>query len=129
LSLLRCSRHGRGKGKGNRQGSIVLSSPDLAALLSQQPTVETISAIAQILETATTPSIYAIATISRYGDDYSVDWLDIVADWIERLSTEKSLKVDTRWVSYIKIYPGLLLLYAVGISALRSRKLTFCEKL
>jgi hypothetical protein len=105
----------------------VLSSPELAALLSQQPTVETISAIAQVLETATTPSIYAIATLGKYGDDYSVDWLDIVADWIERLSTRK-FESGYQWVSYIKIYPGLLLLYALGISALRSRKTNFLRE-
>jgi nucleoside 2-deoxyribosyltransferase len=105
----------------------VLSSPDLAALLSQQPTVETISAIAQILETATTPSIYAIATICKYGNDSSVDWLDIVGDWIERLSTRK-VESGYLWVSNIKIYPALLLLYTVGISALRSRKTNFLRE-
>jgi hypothetical protein len=104
----------------------VLSSPDLAALLSQRPTVETISAIAQILETATTPSIYAIATICKYGNDSSVDWLDIVGDWIERLSTRKV--EGYQWASYIKIYPGLLLLYTVGITALRSRKTNFLRE-
>ncbi|WP_333330162.1 hypothetical protein [Microcoleus sp. LAD1_D3] len=107
----------------------VLGSPDLAALLSQQPTVETISAIAQILETATTPSIYAIATICKYGNDSSVDWLDIVGDWIERLSTKKvESGYQYQWASYIKIYPGLLLLYTVGISALRSTKTNFLRE-
>lgn len=105
----------------------VLSSPDLAALLSQQPTVETISAIAQILETATTPSIYAIATICKYGNDSSVDWLDIVGDWIERLSTRK-VESGYQWANNIKIYPGLLLLYTVGISALRSTKTKFLRE-
>ena len=105
----------------------VLSSPDLAALLSQQPTVETISAIAQILETATTPSIYAIATICKYGNDFSVDWRDIVGDWIERLSTKK-VESGYQWASYIKIYPGLLLLYTVGITALRSTKTNFLRE-
>ncbi len=105
----------------------VLSSPELAALLSQQPTVETISAIAQILETATTPSIYAIATICKYGNDSSVDWLDIVGDWIERLSTRK-VESGYRWANNIKIYPALLLLYTVGISALRSRKTNFLRE-
>jgi|GEM_PF-843529 hypothetical protein len=105
----------------------VLSSPDLAALLSQRPTVETISAIAQILETATTPSIYAIATICKYGNDSSVDWLDIVGDWIERLSTRK-VESGYQWASYIKIYPGLLLLYTVGITALRSTKTNFLRE-
>lgn len=105
----------------------VLSSPELAALLSQQPTVETISAIAQILETATTPSIYAIAAISKYGNDSSVDWLDIVGDWIERLSTRK-VESGYQWASYIKIYPGLLLLYTLGISALHSTKTNFLRE-
>lgn len=105
----------------------VLSSPELAALLSQQPTVETISAIAQVLETATTPSIYAIATLGKYGDDSSVDWLDIVGDWIERLSIRK-FENGYQWASYIKIYPGLLLLYTVGISALRSTKTNFLRQ-
>lgn len=105
----------------------VLSSPELAALLSQQPTVETISAIAQVLETATTPSIYAIATLGKYGDDSSVDWLDIVGDWIERLSIRK-VENGYQWASYIKIYPGLLLLYALGISALRSTKTNFLRE-
>jgi hypothetical protein len=86
-----------------------------------------ISAIAQILETATTPSIYAIATICKYGNDSSVDWLDIVGDWIERLSTRK-VESGYQWANNIKIYPGLLLLYTVGISALRSTKTKFLRE-
>lgn len=105
----------------------VLSSPDLAELLSRQANAESISAIAQILETATTPSMYALAAISRYADETSLEWLDIIGDWIERLSTRK-IESGYRWASYIKTYPGLLGLYAVGISALRAAKLQFLQE-
>lgn len=106
----------------------VLTSPELATLLSNQPTTETISAIAQVLETATTPSVYAISAICQYGDDTSLDWLYLVGDWVERLSTRK-LESGYEWASYIKTYPGLLLLYASGISALRSAKTTFLKEI
>jgi hypothetical protein len=101
-----------------------LNSPELALLLNQQPTVETIPAIAQIIETATTPSMYAIAAVGKYADDSSIDWLEIVGDWVERLSNRK-LESGYEWVSHIKTYPGLLLLYALGISALRAGKINF----
>ncbi|WP_066426251.1 hypothetical protein [Anabaena sp. 4-3] len=104
----------------------VLSSPDFAQLLSRQPTVETIPAIAHILETATTPSMYALAAIGRYADETSPEWLDIVGDWIERLSTRKIEGYE--WASYIKTYPGLLLLYTLGISALRAGKINFLKE-
>jgi hypothetical protein len=107
----------------------VLNSPELATLLStQQLTAETISAIAQVLETATAPSMYAISSICKYGDDTSLDWLDLVGDWVERLSTRK-LEGGYEWASYIKTYPGLLLLYASGISALRSAKIRFLKEI
>ncbi len=105
----------------------VLSSPELASLFNQQATAESISAIAQIIETATTPSMYAIAALGKYGDDSSVDWLEIVGDWVERLSTRK-LESGYTWVSYIKTYPGLLLLYTLGISALRAGKTNFFKE-
>lgn len=105
----------------------VLSSRELASLLNQQATAESISAIAQIIETATTPSIYALAAVGKYGDDYSVDWLEIVGDWVERLSTRK-LEGGYEWVNYIKTYPGLLLLYALGISTLRTGKILFLRE-
>ena len=104
----------------------VLTSPELAEVLSRQASAETISAIAQILETATTPSMYALAAIGRYADDTSLEWLDIAGDWIERLSTGK-VEGGYRWANYIKAYPGLLLLYALGISALRTSKMNFLQ--
>lgn len=107
----------------------VLTSPELATLLSTRPlTTETISAIAQVLETATTPSVYAISSICKYGDDTSLDWLYLVGDWVERLGTRK-LEGGYEWASYIKTYPGLLLLYASGISALRSAKTNFLKEI
>lgn len=105
----------------------VLASPDLAELLSRQASAENISAVAQILETATTPSMNALAAIARYADDTSLEWLDIVGDWIERLSTRK-IESGYRWASYIKTYSGLLALYALGVSALRTAKLQFLQE-
>ncbi|MEJ6486337.1 hypothetical protein N0Y54_34620 [Nostoc punctiforme UO1] len=104
----------------------VLTSPDLGELFSRQPSVETIPAIVQILEAATTPSMYALAAIGSYADENSQEWLDIVGDWIERLSTRKIEGYE--WASYIKTYPGLLLLYALGISALRAGKMNFLKE-
>jgi nucleoside 2-deoxyribosyltransferase len=103
----------------------VLTSPELAELFSRQSSVETIPVIAQILEAATTPSMYALAAIGRYADETSPEWLDIVGDWIERLSTRK---LEGYWASYIKTYPGLLLLYTLGISALRAGKINFLKE-
>jgi hypothetical protein len=82
----------------------VLTSPDFAELLSRQASAETISAITQILETATTPSMYALAAIGRYADDSSIEWLNLAGDWIERLSTRK-VESGYRWVNYIKDLP------------------------
>ncbi|MFW9262413.1 hypothetical protein HUN01_00820 (plasmid) [Nostoc edaphicum CCNP1411] len=104
----------------------VLASPDFGELFSRQPSVETIPAIAQILEAATTPSMYALAAIGRYADETSPEWLDIAGDWIERLSTRKMQSYD--WANYIKTYPGLLLLYTLGISALRAGKINFLQE-
>jgi nucleoside 2-deoxyribosyltransferase len=103
-----------------------LVSPDFAELLSRQPTIETVPTIRRILETATIPSMYVLVSISRYGDDTSSELLDIVGDWIERLSTRKT--GGYIWASNIKIYPGLLLLYALGISSLRSGKIGFLKE-
>jgi Domain of unknown function (DUF4062) len=105
----------------------VLSSPDLAALFSGQPTVENVSAIAQIIEKVATPSMLAISSIGKYGDDTSIDWLEIVGDWVERLSTRKS-ENSYKWVSYIRTYPGLLAFYSIGISVLRSGKISFLKE-
>lgn len=107
----------------------VLNSPGLSTLLSTgQPTTETISAITQVLETAATPSMYALNSICKYADDTSLDWLDLASDWIERLSTRK-VEGGYQWASYIKTYPGLLLLYTSGISALRSAKTNFIKEI
>ncbi|QLE60036.1 hypothetical protein [Nostoc sp. TCL26-01] len=105
----------------------VLSSPELASLFNQSVTAESISTIVQIIETVTTPSMYAMATLGKYGDDSSVNWLEIVGDWVERLSSRK-LESGYTWVSYIKAYPGLLLLYALGISALRAGNINFLRE-
>jgi nucleoside 2-deoxyribosyltransferase len=104
----------------------VLTSPELAELFSRQPSVETIPAIVQVIEEVTTPSMYALAAIGRYADETSPEWLDIVGDWIERLSTRKL--EGYKWASYIKTYPGLLLLYTLGISALRAGKINFLKE-
>lgn len=104
-----------------------LNSPDLSALFNQQPTVESISAIAQVIEAVSTPSIFAISSIGKYGDDTSIDWLEIVGNWVEQLSTRK-LENGYIWVSYIKTYPGLLTFYSIGISALRSGKIDFLKE-
>ena len=105
----------------------VLTSPELAELFSLQPSVETIPAIAHIVETATTPSMYALAAIGRYADETSPEWLDIVGDWIERLSTRK-IEGSERATNYIKTYPGLILLYTLGISASRAGKINFLKE-
>jgi hypothetical protein len=92
----------------------IFVSPDFVELLTREPTIETIPAITKILETATKPSIYALASIGRYADETSLDWLEITGDWIERLSTRKIGGYE--WASYIKTYPGLLLLYSLGVT-------------
>ena len=104
----------------------VLNSPELAELFSRQPSVETIPAIVQVIEEVTTPSMYALAAIGRYADETSPEWLDIVGDWIERLSTRKI--EGSEWANYIKTYPGLILLYTLGISALRAGKINFLKE-
>jgi len=104
----------------------VLNSPELTELFSRQPSVETIPAIVQVIEEVTTPSMYALAAIGRYADETSPEWLDIVGDWIERLSTRKI--EGSEWASYIKTYPGLILLYTLGISALRAGKINFLKE-
>lgn len=104
-----------------------LNSPDLSALFSQQPTVENIPAIAQVIEAIATPSIFALASIGKYGDDTSSNWVETVGDWVEQLSTRK-LENGYEWVSYVKTYPGLLTFYSIGISALRSGKVNFLKE-
>ncbi|PZV27228.1 MAG: hypothetical protein DCF12_05375 [Snowella sp.] len=106
-----------------------LSSPQMAELFNQRTTVETISTITTIMEKATTSSIYALAMIGRYADDGSPDWLDIVGDWIERLSTETPMTdLRMRWASPLKRYPALLLLYSLGISSVRAGKINFLKE-
>ena len=105
----------------------VLNSPDLSTLFSQKPTTENISAIVQVIEDISTPSMFAISSIGKYGDDASIDWLENVGDWVEQLSTRKFEKGYV-WVSYIKTYPGLLTFYSIGISALRSGKINFLKE-
>jgi len=105
----------------------VLNSPDLSTLFSQKPTTENISAIVQVIEDISTPSMFAISSIGKYGDDASIDWLEIIGDWVEQLSTRK-LEKGYEWVSYIKTYPGLLTFYSIGISALRSGKINFLKE-
>ena len=105
----------------------VLRSPDLATLFIGQPTAENVSAIVQIIETVSTPSMFAISSIGKYGDDTSIDWLEVVGDWVERLSTRK-LEGGYEWTNYIKTYPGLLAFYSIGISALRSGKINFLKE-
>ena len=103
-----------------------LKSPELVYLFNQQPTVENVPAIAQVIETVSAPSIFAISSIVKYGDDSSIDLLEIVGNWVERLST-RNLENGYDWVNYIKTYPGLLTFYSIGISALRSSKINFLK--
>jgi hypothetical protein len=106
-----------------------LSSPQMAVLFNQHATVETISTITKIMEEATTSSIYALAMIGRYADADSPDWLDIVGDWIERLSTETPITGwHMRWAMPLKRYPALLLLYSLGISSVRAGKINFLKE-
>ncbi|WP_069791591.1 DUF4062 domain-containing protein (plasmid) [Cyanobacterium sp. IPPAS B-1200] len=108
----------------------VLNSPDLATLFNtKQVNSETISPICQIMETASTPSMFAVSSIAKYGDDSSIDWLEITGDWIERLSTRIIENGYYQYVSYLKTYPALLLLYSLGISALRSGNIYFLKEL
>ncbi|MTF40341.1 hypothetical protein [Cyanobacterium aponinum] len=108
----------------------VLNSPDLATLFNTgQPNSETISPICQIMETASTPSMFAVSSIAKYGDDSSIDWLEITGDWIERLSTRIIESDYYKYVSYLKTYPALLLFYSLGISALRSGNIYFLKEL
>jgi nucleoside 2-deoxyribosyltransferase len=105
-----------------------LASPELAMLFSNGcPTTETISTIAQIIEAVTLPSLYIIDSVCKYGDDSSTEWLDFVGDWVERLSTQKD-KSGYEWASSIRLYPALLLLYASGISSLRSARINFIKE-
>jgi len=99
----------------------VLSSPELATHFTGQPNVENVSAIAQIIEEISTPSIFAIASIGKYGDDTSIDWLEIVGDWVERLSIRKLEGYD--WVGYIKTYSGLLTFYSIDFIGNKQKKL------
>jgi hypothetical protein len=106
-----------------------LSSPQMAALFNQQATVETISTITKIMEEVTTSSIYALAMIGRYADDASPDWLDIVGDWIERLSTETPMPGwHMSWAIPLKRYPALLLLYSLGISSVGAGNINFLKE-
>ena len=108
---------------------LALSSPQMAVLFNQTATVETISTITKIMEEATTSSIYALAMIGRYADDGSPDWLDIVGDWIERLSTQTPMTDwHQPWAIPLKRYPALLLLYSLGISSVRSGKINFLKE-
>lgn len=108
----------------------VLNSPELATLFNtREVNSETISPICQIMETASTSSMFAVSSIAKYGDDSSIDWQDITGDWIERLSTRIIESGYYQYVSYLKTYPALLLFYSLGISALRSGKIDFLKKL
>ena len=104
------------------------NSPDLSALFNQRPTTENISAIAQVTETISTSSMFAISSIGKYAEDTSMDWVEVVGDWIERLSTRK-LEGRSTWQSYIKTYPGLLTFYSLGVSVLHSSKINFLKEL
>ena len=55
------------------------------------------------------------------------EWQEFIADWVERLSMKRVS--GYKWVSYIKTYPGLLLLYASGLSSLRSGKTYFLKEI
>lgn len=102
----------------------VLASPDFAMLVSQGATTETISAIVAILETACTPAMYALAAIGRYSNENADEWLNFAGEWVERLLIREQ-ESGFAWASHIKRYPGLLLLYALGISSLRAAKGNF----
>lgn len=107
----------------------VLDSPDLASIFNTgKPNAETVSSACKIMETASISSMFAIFSIARYGDDSSIDWIEITGDWIERLLTRKC-KGIYMYINYLKAYPALLLFYSLGISALRSGKIGFLKEL
>lgn len=101
----------------------VLSSPELAAHFSSY---ENVPAVVQIIETVSMPSLFAISSIGKYGDENAYEWVEIVGEWIENLSKPRSESGYT-WTINIKQYPGLLAFYVLGISILRSRKISFLK--
>ena len=104
----------------------VLSSPELAAHFGSNINAENVPAIAQTIETVSIPSLFAISSIGQYGDENASEWIEIVGEWIESLSTPRSESGYT-WTINIKQYPGLLAFYVLGISILRSRKISFLK--
>jgi hypothetical protein len=104
-----------------------LASPELATLLSTgQPTAEIIRTFTQTLETVTAPSMYITSAICKYGNDTLPELRGLIVDWIERLTKREYYNYG--WVDQIKTYPGLLLLYAIGLTALRSTKTLFLKE-
>jgi hypothetical protein len=101
----------------------VLSSPELAAHFGSY---ENVPAVVQIIETVSMPSLFAISSIGKYGDGNTHEWVEIVGEWIEDLSKPRS-ESGYAWTINIKQYPGLLAFYVLGISILRSRKISFLK--
>lgn len=105
----------------------VLNSPELATYFSQSKTPHSISTTTKIIEDTTSTAMYAVSAIVRYADDSLIDWVGLIGDWIERLSVEKH-ESGYVWVNRMKVYPGLLVLYALGIASVRTSKLSFLKE-
>jgi len=105
----------------------VLSSPDLASHFGSNINAENVSTIVQIIETASIPSLFAISSIGKYGDENLAEWRELISEWIGGLSKRKPESGYT-WTIRIKIYPSLLALYVLGISTLRSKKFLYLKE-
>jgi hypothetical protein len=105
----------------------VLSSPDLASYFGSNINAENVSTIVQIIETASIPSLFAISSIGKYGDENLAEWRELISEWIGGLSKRKPESGYT-WTIRIKIYPSLLALYVLGISTLRSKKFLYLKE-
>jgi Domain of unknown function (DUF4062) len=113
--------------RGISEVKSALKSSDLATFF-HYPQVESIPTVTQLIEKIATPSILALTSITKYGDDTTLELLELVGDWVESLSTREIENNSYQWVNYVKIYPGLLAFYTVGISALQSGKFGFLKE-
>ncbi len=105
----------------------VLSSPDLASHFGSNINAENVATIVQIIETVSIPSLFAISSVGKYGDENSAEWRELISEWIGGLSKRKTESGYT-WTVRIKTYPSLLALYVLGISTLRSKKFLYLKE-
>jgi hypothetical protein len=104
-------------------------SSDITTYFTHYPDIDSVPIITQLIEKISIPSMLALFSITKYGDDTALDLLELVGDWVENLSTREIENNSYQWVNYIKTYPGLLALYTVGIPALQSGKVGFLKEL